>query len=83
MQGMLSMDEWPRSPEDDFGRRDYFTALRSSGAPPEYLVIIKRFEGRTVVKWKEDKVLRGIAKDFRVVAQDHDYVVFDLTERKG
>jgi hypothetical protein len=77
------MDEWPTSPKDDFGRRDYFTALRSSEAPPEYFIVIKRFEEQTVVNWKEDKILRGIAKNFRVMAKDDDYVVFDLLEKRG
>ena len=83
MQGMLSMDEWPTSPKDEFGRSDYFTALRSSDAPPEYFIVIKRFEEQTVANWKEDKVLSGIAKDFRVVAKDDDYVVFDLMKKRG
>lgn len=82
MQGMLSMDEWPRSPEGNFLRRDYFAALRSSEAPPEYFVVIKRFSGRSTVKWKEDEALRAITKNFRVVGRDDAYVVFDLTEKK-
>jgi hypothetical protein len=82
MLGMLAMDSWPRSSEDDFGRKDYFATLLSSESPPEYFVVVKRFGDRKMVKWKEDGVLAETTEDFPVVAQDDDYVVFDLTKKK-
>jgi hypothetical protein len=81
MLGMLAMDEWPRNSDNDFGRKDYFAALLSSEHPPEYFVVVKRFGNRKVVNWKDDKVLLEITRDFPIVAQDDDYVVFDLTKR--
>jgi hypothetical protein len=82
MLDMLAMDEWPRSSEDDFGRRDYFAALQASEHPPEYFVVVRRSGKRKVMNWKQDVVLREITNDFPMVAKDHDYVVFDLTKQR-
>jgi hypothetical protein len=81
MLGMLAMDEWPRNSDNDFGRKDYFAALQASEHPPEYFVVVKRFGDRKVVNWRDDKPLIEITEKFRVVAQDEDYVVFDLTKK--
>jgi hypothetical protein len=82
MLDMLAMDEWPRSSRDDFGRRDYFAALQASERPPEYFIVVKRFTNRKVMNWREDRLLIELTEDFRVVAKDDDYVVFDLTKKK-
>jgi 4-amino-4-deoxy-L-arabinose transferase-like glycosyltransferase len=80
--GMLGMDEWPTRSGDDFGRREYFNAVRSSEAPPEYFIVIKDQMARQKLSWrgnwKEDELLVEITKDLPVAAKDNDYMVFDL-----
>ena len=54
-----------------------------SNASPEYLIVIRRFvDLGHRENWRRDETLSEITDDYRVVAKEDIYVVFDLTKKK-